>query len=267
MNLQFWCSAQGVPWTWTWRPYLGVWLVVALLAMGAWRLYRRDGRAQGFPVTTFLGLALIWGAVDWPVGTLGAGYLASMHAVKFLVVGFIAPLLVWIDLHAPFARLLAEHPRGARVWGAITHPLPAAVLFNVVLILTHLPESVNTLSASQLGEFVNDLAWLGAGLVFYWPFVTPTRMRHKLAKIGYFFFGTLGHNALAMTLLLTKRPIYAVYELAPRVGNLSARDDQALAGTVMLLGGSFFIFTVIGRMFVNWYREEQGTDLQVVKAE
>lgn len=256
MNLQFWCSASSAPWEWTWRPYVGVWIVMLALGYGYFTLYRSGEPRKQVPVTGVIGLVLIWSAVDWPVGALGAGYLSSMHALKLLLIAFIAPLLLWLDVHRTFARRLAEAPRFARVFDALTHPLIAALIFNGILLATHLPGSVNALSASQLGEFVNDMAWLAGGLIFYWPFVTDTRMRHRLAKIGYFFFGTLGHNALAMTLLLTKYPIYQVYELAPRVGGLSARDDQALAGTLMLLGGTFFIFTVIGRMFVKWYREE-----------
>jgi cytochrome oxidase Cu insertion factor (SCO1/SenC/PrrC family) len=30
--MQWWCSAQGAPWTWAWRPCLGVWLLVLLIA-------------------------------------------------------------------------------------------------------------------------------------------------------------------------------------------------------------------------------------------
>ena len=31
--MQFWCSASGAAWTWTWRAYPGVWLFVLLLAL------------------------------------------------------------------------------------------------------------------------------------------------------------------------------------------------------------------------------------------
>lgn len=256
MNVQFWCAASGQPWAWTWQPYPGVWLFMLALGYGYFKLYRSGAPRKKIPAAGVIGLALIWAAIDWPVGALGAGYLSSMHALKLLLIGFIAPLLLWLDVHDTFARRLRTMPRFAPAFDFLTHPLIAALFFNGILLATHLPVSVNALSASQLGEFAKNVAWLGGGLVFYWPFVTETRMRHRLAKIGYFFFGTLGHNALAMTLLLSKYPIYQVYELAPRVGELSARDDQALAGTLMLLGGSFFVFTVIGRMFVRWYREE-----------
>ena len=44
--MQWWCAAQGVPWSWTWRPYPGVWLFIAALAIGWWAWTRRTGRTR-----------------------------------------------------------------------------------------------------------------------------------------------------------------------------------------------------------------------------
>ena len=32
-----------------------------------------------------LGVAILWGATDWPMGALGAGYLASVHMAQYLL--------------------------------------------------------------------------------------------------------------------------------------------------------------------------------------
>lgn len=128
MNVQWWCSASGVPWEWTWRPYLGVWLVVAALGYGYFKLYRSGAPTKKIPAAGVTGLVLIWAAVDWPVGALGAGYLSAAHALKLLPIGFIAPLLLWLDVHETFAWVLAERPRFARVFNAVTHPLVAALI-------------------------------------------------------------------------------------------------------------------------------------------
>ena len=31
--MQWWCSAQGVAWSWEWRAYPGVWLFVLCIAL------------------------------------------------------------------------------------------------------------------------------------------------------------------------------------------------------------------------------------------
>jgi putative membrane protein len=52
-------------------------------------------------------------------------------------------------------------------------------------------------------------------------------------------------------------PIYALYELAPPVGALSARDDQQLAGILMKIVGGFIIFGTASVLFFRWYRVEE----------
>lgn len=255
MNLQWWCSAQGVPWSWAWRAYPGIWLAVAALSFGYAQLLRaRAGRT--FPFAGVLGLGLIWGAIDWPLGVLGVGYLASVHVVKFLVLAFIAPPLLWRDVRGVVGAWEQGPARGAAVFRSLTYPLVAALLFNAVLIGTHVPAVVDALATRQLGAFLNDTLWLAAGLVFWWPVYSRARIRHTLLKIIYVFFGALSHNGLAMGLLLATYPSYRVYELAPRVGDLPARTDQALAGTLMLFGGTFTVFWIIGRLFAQFWRQE-----------
>lgn len=256
MNLQWWCSAQGVPWTWTWQAYPGVWLTMAALSFGYIRLLRqRDART--FPFRGALGLLLVWLSLDWPLGVLGVGYLASVHAIKFLILAFVAPPLLLSDVTAPVEAYLTSQRRGAGVFRALTHPLVAALVFNAVLIGTHVPKVVDVLAASQGGAFLNDALWFSSGVLFWWPAYSPSRLRHKMLKIVYVFFGAVSHNGLAMAWLLAKYPSYSVYELAPRIGHLTARTDQALAGTAMLFGGTFTVFYIIGRLFVQFWREER----------
>ena len=42
-------------------------------------------------LTFLFGLLLVWAALDWPIGTLGGGYLASMHSVQWLMLSQVAP--------------------------------------------------------------------------------------------------------------------------------------------------------------------------------
>lgn len=83
--MQWWCSARDIAWTWTWQAYPGVWLFLALLLAGYLRVRRAVGQGdphlRGRTAPFIAGLALLWIALDWPVGPLGAGYLASVHMV------------------------------------------------------------------------------------------------------------------------------------------------------------------------------------------
>lgn len=257
--LQWWCAAQGVPWTWSWQAYPGVWAFCGLL-MGAW--VRMRGRWPGSEETRrravifFGGVATLWIALDWPVGALGAGYLASVHMVQYILIALVAPPL-----------LLAGVPRGAYAAlddGAlggplrvITHPLVAMTTFVAIQAITHWPPLVDTWMATQLGSFGLDLLWLSSGLLFWWPVVAPKPERAWLTdgtRIGYLIVATLVNTGVFAYLAFTELPLYATYELAPPVAAISSRDDQLVAGLLMKFGGAVVMWLSIGILFFRAYR-------------
>lgn len=261
--MQWWCSAQGEPWTWGWQAYPGVWVFVGLLAYGYYRLVRwtadvhsghwRLGTHVGFFVS---GLVALWLALDWPIGALGAGYLASVHMVQFLVLGMIVPpLLLYGIPDATFAQL---PPRFLRAIRPFTRPAAAFVGFNLMVIVTHMPGVVDSLMTTQLGSFLIDVAWLVGGLVFWWPVaaaVGGSQLR-ELAKVGYLGLQLIAMKPIFVYLTFSTYPQYATYELAPRVHNIGARADQQMAGLLMEVGGMIIILLAVGAVFLKWSSRE-----------
>src|SRR5262245_50985122 len=148
----WWCSAQGTPWTWTWQPYLGVWLFVLAIATAYVRWHRRAGPAESTRVRRWAaaaGVSVLWVLLDWPVGALGAGYLESVHALQFLGMSFIASPLLLVGLPAGWETRLG--PRAADWLRTLTHPVQAIIVFNVIVIATHVPAIVDALMVTQLG--------------------------------------------------------------------------------------------------------------------
>jgi putative membrane protein len=117
-------------------------------------------------VASIAGIALLWVALDWPIGTLGAGYLASVHMVQFFLIAMIAPALLvygWPPAR-PTAESESVRTRAFRsLVDALTHPVVAVIIFDVVVVATHSPPVVDSLMASQVGSFLLDMAWLLAG--------------------------------------------------------------------------------------------------------
>ena len=101
LSVSWWCSATGQAWTWEWRAYPGVWLFVLAMAAAyariAWRRLPGEAMPDGAPrrLIGSAGLVLIWILLDWPVGTLGSGYLMAVHAAQFLMFSFIVPPLLY----------------------------------------------------------------------------------------------------------------------------------------------------------------------------
>lgn len=269
--MQWWCSARSTAWEWTWQPYPGVWLFVALLAAAWWLAVRRvgadpaDGSGRVYVGRRFaflVGLVVLWLALDWPIGALGAGYLASVHMLQYLMIALLAPLLLLLGVpRAAYERLGSF--RAAALLRPVTHPVVALAVFGVVLYWTHLPGVVDTLMATQAGSFLLDVVWLVGGLVFWWPVVAPVPERpwfpHGL-KMGYVFLATVINTLPYGFLTFAELPFYGIYELAPPVLGISTRQDQQIAGLLMKAGGGVILWTAITVLFFRWVARESDGD-------
>ena len=260
-GIQWWCSAQTAAWTWTWRAYPGVWLLVLSLAAAYWLIVRR---ANGGTRWFVAGLVVLWLALDWPIGALGAGYLASVHMVQYLMIALIVPPLLLKGI-PPSALRRLEGSATERVIRVVTQPLVALGVFNFVLIFTHLPGTVDAWMRTQIGSFGIDMLWLSAGLIFWWPVVLPVPARRWFGyplKMGYLFIAMVANTLPFAFLTYGELPFYGIYELSPPFPGPSAREDQQIAGILMKVGGGAIMWTVITILFFRWYNAEERTDAE-----
>lgn len=267
--MQWWCAATAQEWSWTWRAYPGVWLMVALLA-GVYVRSLTGGRAAGpqggsvpirYPVSFSLGLLLLWAMFDWPVGTLGTGYLLSVHTTQYVVLTLVAmPLLLagvppgaW---PAPGSGLTARLLRG------LGSPVLGLGLYTVAMVVTHIPAITDALRQSQLGSFGVDMLWLAGGFALWWPVLAPAgyvRMTPPL-RIGYLFLATIPPMIPAGFMVFAQYPLYSLYELAPRVGEISAGADQKTAGVIMKGASDPLIWIAMVVIFARWRLAEGDVD-------
>jgi putative membrane protein len=202
---------------------------------------------------------VFWLASDWPLGVLGAGYLASAHMLQFLLYTLVAAPLLLLGTPEWMARIALGRVRltGAVRWLGRS-PVACAIAYNVMLAATHAPGTVEVLRRSQVGSFVMDLAWVVAGFILWLPVISPLpegRVVSVWPKMLYLFLATAVVAVIPASLLtFSTTPVYAIYELAPRIGSLTAREDQQLAGILMKLAT---IPVVWGAIAVLWFRYAQ----------
>lgn len=261
--MQFWCSATDTAWTWTWQAYVGIWCFIVVLAAGviAWNRAgaRRSGEAPPPLHPLFLvGILVLWLALDWPIGALGAGYLASVHMLQFLLIALVAPPLLLRGVSPQAQAMVGDNPLLQRV----TAPLFALLLFNAVVLVTHLPAVADGLMPSQLGSMLIDVSWLAAGTLFWWPVILPVPLRAKfppplrmLYLIGGLMFSPVMFG-LAGFLAYSETPMYGFYELAPPIPGISSRDDHQAAGALMSVGGATIAFIGISIIFFRWSKTD-----------
>jgi putative membrane protein len=275
--MTWWCSARGLPWTWNWQPYPGVWLLALGVAAAYWWAITRMLPVAGVvraPAASrrerafFAGSVIaIWVALDWPVGQLGAGYLLSVHQVQYVLLVMVAPPLMLLGTPVWLVTWLVDRRRVRSVVETITRPVAAILICNAVVVLTHLPAVVDGLMTSQLGSFALDMAWLFAGLTLWWPVIRPVPEMNGLSypgRFGYLLVATLIPGVPALFYFFANYPLYALYELAPPVARLPAIDDQFVAGIVMKLGSLAVTVTALTIIFFRWHRSDTAPETRLV---
>jgi len=254
--VKWWCSSDGTNWTWTWKPYLGAWGLVAAVAVwlwrsGAWRSTVPVRRRLALAI----GLVLVLGGTDWPLSALGAGYVVSAQMVRQVLIVMIACPLMLYGAPESLGRWLEATSTRRRVVRVVTHPMIALVVAVALLFAVSAPVLVDPLITSQVGSFALDIAWISAGFLIWMPVQPPSPMSPRLTgplAIVYLIGVSVAPLPVAFFMTWSETPIYSVYELAPRVwDSFDAQSDQELAAAIFQVAGGLVIWMQIAVRFVR----------------
>ncbi len=173
-------SATPLP---AWRPEPDVWLVIGTLGvaylLAVVRLGPRHAPGPGPAVTRFqvaafcLGLFTLWLVSDWPVHELGEEYIYSAHMVQHLMFSLVGVPMILVGTPAWMLRLLLRPTwlfRSVRWLGRL---LPALVLYNVVLVLTHWPAVVDLTLRNGFAHFQAHSVLVVTSAIVWLPVLSP----------------------------------------------------------------------------------------------
>jgi putative membrane protein len=255
------------PEAFSWQPHPDAWLLtIALLggyfyALSAWGpRYAAGEAATGRHRLYFvLGVAAIWVATDWPLDLL-AGQLFSVHMVQHLIYAFIAaPLLILGTPGWLLRRLLAPRPIRA-LWGFATRPLVALIFFNAWTAGYHWPWLVDLSVSNELVHFAVHIVWVVAGLVMWWPVLSPLPELPHLAypiRMAYLFGASIVPTLPASFLTYGNVHFFETYAATAPLWGLDPIVDQQIGGLIMKVGGGFLLWGVILALFFRWHHEEE----------
>lgn len=263
--MQWWCSATGQTWTWAWKAYPGVWLFVSLIACWYWWAVMRSAEGVNRRTTAWFvaGLLCLWVALDWPVGALGAGYLVTVHTGTYILLSLVAPPCLLLGIPESAVRRGLRLPLSGAVIRGLARPLVALLIFDSILLVTHVPAVVDGAMSSQAGALAIDLGWWLGGIALWWPVLAPapgvSRMGRPM-KMAYLFASTLVPIIPSAFLTFAEYPLYATYELAPRIfQRMTAQQDQQVAGLIMKLVGDLPVWFAFGVLFFRWAKASEVT--------
>src|SRR4029079_1264403 len=108
-------------------------------------------------------------ASDWPIHDLAERYLLSVHMVQHLLMTFVAPPLLLLGMPAAVLRGLLR-PRFVHwSFSRLARPLPAALLFNTVIAVSHYPHLVDFALRHQAAHFGVHAVLFSSALIMWFP--------------------------------------------------------------------------------------------------
>ena len=245
----------------SWHTHGDVWVLVGglallyVLAARATAPTRRQGLCFGG------GLLALLIASDWPIHDLAEHYLYSVHMVQHLILSLVAPPLLLLGLPAEMLDRLLGRGVVRRLARAVCRPVPALVLFNAIVVLSHWPVWVDATLRHHPLHFVAHAVLVTSGLIMWMPVVGRLPDFHRLEplpKMLYLFLQSIVPTVPASFLTFGTTPLYHYYEHVPRLWGWSALGDQQVAGLLMKVVGGFYLWAIIAAVFFRWYRREEG---------
>jgi putative membrane protein len=268
-------SAASIAGDWSLSPVIvtGLLLTGGVYAAGWRRQSGGHGRRRGRGVLFYGGLALLYLCLQSPLDAL-SDHLFCVHQLQHLLLLEIVPVLLLVT--APQGRLIAGMPsvlRRAvlaplfairplrRVFGALTGPAAATLLFVIMVCLWNLPSLHDAALHDELLHELMHATMLLAGLVYWWRILDPRPSPPGVGELARFMM--LQTAMMAMTLvggyLMIKGKV--LYDAYDRFGLIvSALTDEAAGGAILWLAGGVMPLCITFRLLHRLYEAGEAAE-------
>ena len=232
--------------------------------MRAWTRARRPGEPHppGFGrMVLFLGgLLTVLVALVSPVDALGA-QLMVFHMAQHMLLLDLAPILLILGLTKGILRPVTRrvHAIEQRA-GVLAHPAAAVLIYAGVMWFWHIPHMYDLALNNQGIHALKHICFSLAGGLYWWHLLSPIRSRWRLGGLGpvlYMVVTKLLVGILGVALAFAPNAIYPYYEHHQHYWNLTAQQDQSLAGVVMALEQSIVMGIALVYLFVKMLEESE----------
>jgi putative membrane protein len=271
MSLRFLRMTPQLSWTTSPGVLTGVTVIGAAYLRRWWRVRqgqsaRRTAAAPVWRLCCFLGalLAAIIALVS-PLDAL-ADQLFFMHMVQHTLLLDVVPILAILGftkvILRPVTRAVRDVERNA---GALAHPAFAVMLYVTVIWSWHVPAAYDLALRHPLVHVFEHITFLAAGSLYWWHLLSPIRARMRLGGMGpvvYMASTKLLVGALGMALAFAPSALYPYYVHHVRIWDISAHDDQSIAGLIMAVEQSLVMGVALVVLFVRALAESEREQLR-----
>lgn len=252
-------SADLLASPWRFQSHPEVWLLVAFVVASWWYAIRFIGPhtpevRAGAPIVTtsqkrlfVLAVLMLWLSSDWPIHDISEEYLYAVHMFQHMALSYFLPLLVLLATPVWLFRAIIGSQRAGRVISWLARPVIAGVIFNVMVMVTHIPALVNRSVSNAPLHYSLHVGLVLSSLLMWIPIAAPDpAMRVGYGgRMVYLFLMSVIPTVPAAWLTFAEGAVYKHYDIAVRVWGLSVTTDQQIAGAIMKVGGSIFLWSII----------------------
>ncbi len=242
----------------SWTPdarVIALLLVTAGIYVRGWMRGRRlvRGEKDYVRLSAFLaGLGVVFLATESPLDTFDTLFL-SAHMAQHLLLMMVAPPLLLLG--HPMLPLLRGLPRAfvkeglgpflswpalQRILRWLASPPVALFAFVISTIVWHLPKMYELALRSPAWHGMQHACFFWTGILFWWRVIEPLPGKLRWppwTAIPLLLVGDIVNTALSAFFVFSGRLLYPAYETV-RASQMSAQDDQTLAGLIMWVPGS-----------------------------
>jgi len=245
---------------WRFQPHPEVWLLVVAVLFSYIYAVRVLGPAvvkNGPAITTkqrnafIAGVLLLWLASDWPVHDIAEEYLYSMHMFQHMVLSYFMPPLILLAIPKWMFDAVLGAGLVRKTFNWLAKPVIAGVLFNAIVMITHIPQIVNRSVSNAPLHYSMHVLLIVTALLVWVPICGPDRKLHLQSggKMIYLFLMSVVPTVPAAWLTFAEGAVYKHYDTAVRVWGLSVTTDQQIAGAIMKTGGAIFLWSIVVFLF------------------
>lgn len=259
---------QAHPW---WSLWVMPGVLLALITMLAITIATRrepDGASADRPrrrAFLWSGVAVLVLAVTSPLGVIAQGGLMSAHMIQHVLVGALAPLLILLALPRAARGTRIRRPLRA----VVLHPVVAFVIWFACTVVWLVPDVHHEVLTRPALWMAQQVAVFVAGVILWAPItdriVDPPAWFRTGPKCGYMVGVWFVGVAIANVYWFSGTPFYDSHAAGAAVWGMSALQDQANAGTVMILAHCAITFAAIGVLFFR-HASERGLEQRLIEA-
>ncbi len=207
-------------------------------------------------------LVTLWVATDWPMHDISEEYLYFVHMIQHLLLSFVIVPMFLLATPTWLARMVVGKARSYRVLRKMTRVVPATLLFNAVVVLSHWPAMVNSaVTNAPLHYGIHVLVFFSA-MIMWLPVCGPLpELRFSLfVQMPYLFLQSIIPTVPAGWLTFAEGVVYTSYDRTFRLWGISVAYDQQAAGMIMKVVGGTYLWVLIGILFVRFAQASEHGD-------